>query len=99
MHAYRDRIRVKQELLPIDPGFWGRRHLWKLWGYLASVTVDAWYLGMLTESIRKFARNSISTACIIALPANRLYNQIINQPGGPDDIDSQARIEITLFVG
>jgi protein-ribulosamine 3-kinase len=22
------------------PGFWDRRHLWRLWGYLAAVTVE-----------------------------------------------------------
>jgi fructosamine-3-kinase len=31
--AYRD-------VTPIDPGFWGRRELWRLFAYLAVITVD-----------------------------------------------------------
>jgi protein-ribulosamine 3-kinase len=43
-------------VLPIDPGFWERRPLWKLWGYLAAVSIDGEpYASMLTESIRKLA--------------------------------------------
>jgi fructosamine-3-kinase len=26
--------------LSIDPGFWERRDLWRIWGYLAAVTVE-----------------------------------------------------------
>jgi protein-ribulosamine 3-kinase len=43
-----------QEQLPIDPGFWDRRHLWRLWGYLAAVTVEgAGHLGRLYEALRR----------------------------------------------
>jgi protein-ribulosamine 3-kinase len=43
-----------QEDLPIDPGFWQRRHLWRLWGYLAAVAVEGpSYLGKLTEAVQK----------------------------------------------
>jgi fructosamine-3-kinase len=41
-----------QELLPIDPDFWERRELWRIWGYLAAVTVEgAVYLGMLQRAV------------------------------------------------
>jgi fructosamine-3-kinase len=44
-----------QEELPIDPGFWERRPLWRIWGYLAAVTVEgAAYLGKLQEAVEKF---------------------------------------------
>ncbi len=29
-----------REVQPIDPGFWERRELWRLWGYLAAVAVE-----------------------------------------------------------
>jgi fructosamine-3-kinase len=44
-----------QEELPIDPGFWGRRDLWRIWGYLAAVTVEgSGHLGKLTEAVQKY---------------------------------------------
>ena len=44
-----------QDELPIDPGFWERRNLWRVWGYLAAVTVEGQsYLGKLTEAIQKY---------------------------------------------
>jgi protein-ribulosamine 3-kinase len=43
-----------QEQSPIDPGFWERRPLWRIWGYLAAVAVDGEaYLGKLSESIQR----------------------------------------------
>jgi fructosamine-3-kinase len=29
-----------RDVRPIDPGFWERRNLWRVWGYLASVAVE-----------------------------------------------------------
>jgi protein-ribulosamine 3-kinase len=44
-----------QDESPIDPGFWERRDLWRVWGYLACVTVEgAGYLGRLTEAVQKY---------------------------------------------
>lgn len=44
-----------QDELSIDPGFWGRRDLWRIWGYLAAVTVEGpSYLGMLAEAVQKY---------------------------------------------
>jgi fructosamine-3-kinase len=44
-----------QDELPIDAGFWERRHLWRIWGYLAAVTVEGGAsLGKLTEAIQRF---------------------------------------------
>ena len=44
-----------QEVLPIDSGFWERRHLWRIWGYLAAVTVEgAGYFGKLTEAVQRY---------------------------------------------
>ena len=43
-----------RDILPIDHGFQERRPLWKLWGYLAAVSIDTFYLDMLTDSVRKF---------------------------------------------
>jgi fructosamine-3-kinase len=41
--------------LPIDPGFWERRDLWRVWGYLAAVTVEgASYLGKLIACVQKY---------------------------------------------
>lgn len=38
----------------IDPGFPQRRPLWRLWGYLAAVTMEgAGYLGRLEEAVRQ----------------------------------------------
>ncbi|MFN2291256.1 MAG: fructosamine kinase family protein [Anaerolineae bacterium] len=40
----------------IDPGFWERRDLWRIWGYLASVAVEGHvYLDPLSEALRKYA--------------------------------------------
>jgi protein-ribulosamine 3-kinase len=44
-----------QEELPIDPGFWERRGLWQLWGWLACITLEGpGYAGKLTEAIRRY---------------------------------------------
>jgi len=43
------------EELPIDPGFWERRELWRMWGYLAVVSVEATgYLDRLTEAVQRY---------------------------------------------
>jgi fructosamine-3-kinase len=40
---------------PIDPGFWDRRNLWRVWGYLASVAAEGRaYLPQLTEAVQKY---------------------------------------------
>jgi protein-ribulosamine 3-kinase len=40
---------------PIDPGFWERRDLWRVWVYLAAVTVEGpSYLDRLTEAVEKY---------------------------------------------
>jgi fructosamine-3-kinase len=44
-----------QDELPIDPGFRERRDLWRVWGYLAAVTVEGpSYLSKLTEAVQKY---------------------------------------------
>ncbi len=44
-----------QDELPIDPGFRERRDLWRVWGYLAAVTVEGpSYLGKLTKAVQKY---------------------------------------------
>ena len=44
-----------QDELTIDPGFRERRHLWRVCGYLAAVTVEGQgYLGKLTEALQKY---------------------------------------------
>jgi protein-ribulosamine 3-kinase len=44
-----------QDVLPIDPGFMERRDLWRVWWYLAAVTVEgSSYLGQLTEAVQKY---------------------------------------------
>jgi len=44
-----------QDVLPIDPGFWERRDLWRVWGYLGCVTVDgSSYLGKLIQAVQKY---------------------------------------------
>ncbi len=44
-----------RDLRPIDPGFWERRDLWRVWGYLASVAAEGrGYLPMLTEAVQKY---------------------------------------------
>ena len=50
-----DVFRGYQEELPIDPGFSQRRDLWRIYGYLAAVTVEgAGYLSMLTEAVQEY---------------------------------------------
>jgi fructosamine-3-kinase len=45
-----------REELPIDPGFWDRRDLWRLWAGLACVAVEgAFYLGKLKEAVQTYA--------------------------------------------
>jgi protein-ribulosamine 3-kinase len=45
-----------QEELPIDPGFWERRDLWRIWGWLACITLEGRsYLTKLTEAIQRYA--------------------------------------------
>jgi protein-ribulosamine 3-kinase len=44
-----------RELRPIDPEFWERRDLWRVWGYLVSVAAEGrGYLPMLTEAVQKY---------------------------------------------
>jgi fructosamine-3-kinase len=44
-----------QEIMPIDPGFSGRRDLWRVSGYLAVVTVEGTgHLNKLTDAIQKY---------------------------------------------
>jgi len=44
-----------QEELPIDPGFYERRDLWRIYGYLAAVEVEgAPYLGKLMSAVQKY---------------------------------------------
>lgn len=44
-----------QDGLSIDPGFWERRDLWRIYGYLAAVTVEgAGYLEMLSKAVRRY---------------------------------------------
>jgi fructosamine-3-kinase len=44
-----------RDLRPIDAGFWERRGLWRVWGYLASVAAEGrGYLPMLTEAVQKY---------------------------------------------
>jgi protein-ribulosamine 3-kinase len=45
-----------QDELPIDPGFWERRPLWRIWGYLAAVTVEgSGYLSKLTGAVQRYS--------------------------------------------
>jgi protein-ribulosamine 3-kinase len=44
-----------QDERSIDPGFWERRDLWRIWGYLAAVFVEgSSYLGKLSEAVKKY---------------------------------------------
>ena len=44
-----------QDELPIDAGFKERRDLWRVWGYLAAVTVEGpCHIGKLTEAVQKY---------------------------------------------
>ena len=41
--------------MPMDPGFAERRDLWRIWGYLAAVTVEgSSYLGRLTRAVQQY---------------------------------------------
>jgi fructosamine-3-kinase len=44
-----------REILPVDPGFSERRDLWRIYGYLAAVTVEgAAYLKQLMDAVQKY---------------------------------------------
>ena len=44
-----------REEMPIDPGFGERRDLWRVYGYLAIVTVEgSAYLGQLVDAVQKY---------------------------------------------
>ncbi|MCU0487259.1 MAG: fructosamine kinase family protein [Anaerolineales bacterium] len=44
-----------QEALPIEPGFWERRDLWRIWGYLAAVAVEGGgHLERLTGALHRY---------------------------------------------
>lgn len=44
-----------QEILPIDPGFWERRALWKIWAYLAAIAVEGLdYVDKLTQALAPY---------------------------------------------
>jgi protein-ribulosamine 3-kinase len=44
-----------QEERPLDPGFWERRALWRVWAYLAGVAVEGrGYLGKLSEAVQTY---------------------------------------------
>jgi fructosamine-3-kinase len=47
LHAYRDTT-------PIAPGFADRKELWRLYAYLAAVTVDRHYMTRLADAIRRY---------------------------------------------
>jgi fructosamine-3-kinase len=39
----------------IQPGFWTRRDLWRVWIYLAAVAVEGeYYMGMLTRALERY---------------------------------------------
>jgi protein-ribulosamine 3-kinase len=41
------------EVRPIDPAFWQRRNLWRVWPYLAAVTVEGeGWVKKLVEAMR-----------------------------------------------
>jgi len=41
--------------MPMDPGFAERRDLWRIWGYLAALTVEgSSYLGRLTRAVQQY---------------------------------------------
>ncbi len=51
----KDVLEAYQEEIPIDPGFRERRDLWRIWGYLAAVTVEGpMHSGKLTEAVRRY---------------------------------------------
>jgi fructosamine-3-kinase len=44
-----------QEELPIDSGFYEKRDLWRVYGYLAAVEVEGGaYLGKLLDAVEKY---------------------------------------------
>ena len=44
-----------REEMPIDPGFFERRDLWRISGYLAAVAVEgSAYLSRLTDALKKY---------------------------------------------
>jgi len=49
-----------REVAPIDPGFWDRRELWRLFGYLAVIAVAGLtdfgrpYLGRIADAVARF---------------------------------------------
>ena len=44
-----------QEELPIDSGFYERRDLWRIYGYLAIVEIEGTpYLGKLLDAVQKY---------------------------------------------
>jgi len=44
-----------REVLAVDPGFAERRDLWRIWGYLAAVTVEgAAWLDRLAQAVRRY---------------------------------------------
>jgi len=44
-----------QDELAINPGFWERRDLWRVWGYLAAVTVEGpRHLDKLTQAVGRY---------------------------------------------
>jgi len=48
-------LQAYQDELPVDPGFWERRDLWRIWGYLAAVTVEGpAYLARLIAAVEKY---------------------------------------------
>jgi protein-ribulosamine 3-kinase len=49
-----DVLQGYQEILPIDPGFYERRDLWKLYGYLAMVSFEGIFKEQLMAAVRKY---------------------------------------------
>jgi fructosamine-3-kinase len=50
-----DVFRGYQEIMPIDAGFRERRDLWRIYGYLAAVTVEGpVHLSKLTDAVQKY---------------------------------------------
>lgn len=44
-----------REMLPIDPGFWERRDLWRVWGYLTAASAEGGdHLERLARAVRKY---------------------------------------------
>jgi fructosamine-3-kinase len=50
-----DVLAAYHEEMPIDPGFYDRRDLWRIYGYLAIVEVEgSLYLPQLVNALRKY---------------------------------------------